>query len=187
PPESSPLDRAHPPCALRPFGDRPVAMVQTRAKAASRVRSSGATDQKPKQTTARRAASRVMRAAAPRPTATGVARPRRAAVATAASAPAPAPAALPPREPARPELTRLSLAEKAARIQAVLDELYPATAIPLDHTDPFTLLVAVVLSAQTTDKKVNQVTPALFAAAPTPEAMASLSVAEIAALIREVG
>jgi endonuclease-3 len=80
-----------------------------------------------------------------------------------------------------------SLAEKAVRIQALLDELYPVPAIPLEHADPFTLLVAVVLSAQTTDKKVNQVTPALFAAAPTPEAMARLTVAEIATFIREVG
>jgi len=79
------------------------------------------------------------------------------------------------------------MAEKAARIQSILDGLYPVPAIPLAHADPFTLLVAVVLSAQTTDKKVNQVTPALFAAAPTPEAMARLSVAEIGAFIREVG
>jgi endonuclease-3 len=90
-----------------------------------------------------------------------------------------------PRPAAAPR--GLALAEKAARIQALLDELYPETPIPLEHADPFTLLVAVVLSAQTTDKKVNQVTPALFAAAPTPEAMAELSVAEIAAFIREVG
>ena len=53
-------------------------------------------------------------------------------------------------------------AEKAERIAATLDELYPTTPIPLDHADPFTLLVAVALSAQTTDKKVNQVTPALL-------------------------
>jgi endonuclease III len=79
------------------------------------------------------------------------------------------------------------LADKATRIQAILAGLYPVPPIPLLHADPFTLLVAVVLSAQTTDKKVNQVTPALFAAACTPEAMASLSVAEIGALIREVG
>jgi endonuclease III len=78
-------------------------------------------------------------------------------------------------------------AQKAARIQVILEELYPTVEIPLAHVDPFTLLVAVVLSAQTTDKKVNQVTPALFAAAPTPEALARLSVAEIAVLIREVG
>jgi endonuclease-3 len=91
-------------------------------------------------------------------------------------------------KPKRPRgTTRVSLADKAARIMALLDELYPETPIPLEHADPFTLLVAVVLSAQTTDKKVNQVTPALFAAAPTPEAMAALSVAEIAHFIREVG
>ena len=77
--------------------------------------------------------------------------------------------------------------EKAERIQGVLDELYPRTEIPLGHRDPFTLLVAVVLSAQTTDKKVNEVTPALFERAGTPEAMAGLAVGEIQGLIREVG
>lgn len=77
--------------------------------------------------------------------------------------------------------------EKAARIGAVLDELYPRVGIPLGHRDPFTLLVAVVLSAQTTDKKVNQVTPALFDRAGTPEAMAALPVEEIREAIREVG
>lgn len=79
------------------------------------------------------------------------------------------------------------LADKAAKIQVILDGLYPVPPIPLLHADPFTLLVAVVLSAQTTDKKVNQVTPALLAAARTPEAMASLSVGEIGTLIRQVG
>jgi endonuclease-3 len=82
---------------------------------------------------------------------------------------------------------RPTRAEKAAQIMAVLDELYPAPPIPLDHTDAFTLLVSVVLSAQTTDKKVNQVTPALFQRAPTPAAMAELPVEEIQAFIREVG
>lgn len=77
--------------------------------------------------------------------------------------------------------------EKAARISAILDELYPAPPVPLDHRDPFTLLVAVALSAQTTDKKVNEVTPALFARAPTPAAMAATPVDEILALIRVVG
>lgn len=77
--------------------------------------------------------------------------------------------------------------EKARRVMGILDELYPEVPIPLDHTDPFTLLVAVVLSAQTTDKKVNQVTPALFAAAPTPEAMAALGRERILSLIRELG
>lgn len=69
----------------------------------------------------------------------------------------------------------------------ILDELYPETPIPLAHRDPFTLLVAVVLSAQTTDKKVNQVTPRLFARAPTPEKMARLAEAEIRDVIREIG
>ncbi|MFO0692175.1 MAG: endonuclease III [Polyangiales bacterium] len=78
-------------------------------------------------------------------------------------------------------------AEKAQRIGEILDRLYPEPPIPLDHVDPFTLLVAVALSAQTTDKKVNQVTPALFARASTPEAMAELPEAEILSLIREVG
>jgi endonuclease-3 len=83
--------------------------------------------------------------------------------------------------------SKASLKEKAAKIQALLDELYPAPPIPLEHADPFTLLVAVVLSAQTTDKKVNQVTPQLFRAAPTPAALAKLSLPEIHAIIREVG
>jgi endonuclease-3 len=78
-------------------------------------------------------------------------------------------------------------AEKARRIRAILDELYPEAAIPLRHEDPFTLLVAVVLSAQCTDAKVNQVTPALFARAPTPRAMARLPVAEIRRLIAPCG
>jgi endonuclease-3 len=69
----------------------------------------------------------------------------------------------------------------------ILDELYPETPIPLEHRDPFSLLVAVVLSAQTTDKKVNQVTPRLFALAPTPAKMAGLSEAEIRDVIREIG
>ncbi len=77
--------------------------------------------------------------------------------------------------------------EKADRIVAILDELHPRPPIPLDHRDPFTLLVAVVLSAQTTDKKVNPVTPALFAAAPTPARLAALGAERILPLIREVG
>ncbi|HEX7180589.1 MAG TPA: endonuclease III [Thermoanaerobaculia bacterium] len=77
--------------------------------------------------------------------------------------------------------------EKAQRILAILDELYPEVDIPLAHRDPFTLLVAVVLSAQTTDKMVNEVTPALFARAATPERMAALSVEEIQLLIRRIG
>lgn len=77
--------------------------------------------------------------------------------------------------------------EKARRIAGILDELFPSVDIPLEHGDPFTLLVAVVLSAQTTDKLVNEVTPALFARAATPAAMAALPVAEIRTLIRRIG
>lgn len=77
--------------------------------------------------------------------------------------------------------------EKAQRIGEILDDLYPQVPIPLDHTDPYTLLVAVALSAQTTDKKVNQITPALFAEAPTPEKMVELGPERILELIREVG
>ena len=77
--------------------------------------------------------------------------------------------------------------EKANRIGVILDDLYPHPEIPLDHTDAYTLLVAVALSAQTTDKKVNQVTPALFAVADTPEKMAALDPDRILTIIREVG
>jgi endonuclease-3 len=77
--------------------------------------------------------------------------------------------------------------ERAARIGALLDELYPETAIPLDHEDPFTLLVAVMLSAQTTDKKVNEVTPALFALANTPAKLAALPVDAIRKRIATLG
>jgi endonuclease-3 len=77
--------------------------------------------------------------------------------------------------------------EKARRIGEILDELYPEPPVPLDHVDPYTMLVAVALSAQTTDKKVNQVTPALFALADTPEKMAALGPDRILEVIREVG
>ena len=77
--------------------------------------------------------------------------------------------------------------EKADRIGEILDELYPKPPIPLDHRDPFTLLVSVMLSAQTTDKKVNEVTPALFAKAPNAKTMAALPGEEILSVIRTVG
>lgn len=78
-------------------------------------------------------------------------------------------------------------AERANKIGEILDELYPAPPIPLDHRDPYTLLVAVMLSAQTTDKKVNEVTPALFDLADTPQAMAEQSVDAILGCIRQLG
>ena len=77
--------------------------------------------------------------------------------------------------------------EKARKIGEKLDELYPKTPIPLVHSDPYTLLVAVMLSAQTTDKKVNEVTPGLFEIADSPEKMAELDVAEIQERIRQIG
>jgi len=78
-------------------------------------------------------------------------------------------------------------AARAAYIDRRLAELYPRTPVPLDHKDPYTLLIAVLLSAQCTDKRVNLVTPALFALADNPAAMARLSVAQIDAIVRPCG
>jgi len=77
--------------------------------------------------------------------------------------------------------------DKASRIVRILDDLYPELPVPLDHRDPFTLLVAVLLSAQCTDVRVNQVTPALFAEAATAESMSRLSAARIESFIRSCG
>ena len=77
--------------------------------------------------------------------------------------------------------------ERVEFIVTRLEELYPETPIPLDHTDAYTLLVAVLLSAQCTDVRVNQVTPALFALASTPEAMVRVPVESIKAIIRPCG
>jgi len=81
----------------------------------------------------------------------------------------------------------LRRSQKAERIGDQLDNLYPEAPIPLSHSDPYTLLVSVMLSAQTTDKKVNEVTPRLFEAADSPEAMAALRVDEIQEIIHDVG
>ncbi|WP_394660387.1 endonuclease III [uncultured Chryseobacterium sp.] len=77
--------------------------------------------------------------------------------------------------------------QRAETVLTELEKLYPQVPVPLDHTDPFTLLVAVALSAQTTDKKVNQVTPELFRVAGTPQRMARLEAFEIKELIKEIG
>ncbi len=77
--------------------------------------------------------------------------------------------------------------EKAERIRIILGELYPDPPIPLDHQDAFTLLISVLLSAQTTDARVNMVTPALFARANTAQAMCELDVQEIHGFIRTCG
>ena len=81
----------------------------------------------------------------------------------------------------------MTRAEKAERIRKILEELYPLPPVPLEHVDPYTLLVAVLLSAQCTDERVNQVTPKLFARADDPFAMAKLSAAQIRAIIRPCG
>ena len=77
--------------------------------------------------------------------------------------------------------------EKAKEIGTILDDLYPETPIPLDHHSSYTLIVAVMLSAQTTDKKVNQVTPELFKYADTPQLMANLELEKIRDIIKEIG
>ena len=77
--------------------------------------------------------------------------------------------------------------QRAARIAEVLNRHYPAPPIPLDHRDAYTLLIAVLLSAQCTDVRVNQVTPALFKLAATPEEMMHVSVEKIRAVIRPCG
>ena len=77
--------------------------------------------------------------------------------------------------------------EKASKILVMLEELYPETPVPLDNDSPFQLLIAVLMSAQTTDKKVNQVTPELFRRGPDAENMSKLPVEDIQSMIREVG
>ena len=77
--------------------------------------------------------------------------------------------------------------EKVSFVINTLKELYPTIPVPLDHKDPYTLLIAVLLSAQSTDKKVNQITPILFAKADNPYDMVKLSVEEIREIIKPVG
>lgn len=76
---------------------------------------------------------------------------------------------------------------KAKAIAAILDALFPETPIPLQHDDPYTLLIAVLLSAQCTDERVNKITPILFARAHTPQDMVQLSVEEIKEIIKPCG
>jgi endonuclease-3 len=77
--------------------------------------------------------------------------------------------------------------EKVAFAIETLESLYPEIPIPLDHTDPYTLLIAVLLSAQSTDVRVNKITPLLFEKASTPAEMIKLSIDEIRSIIRPVG
>lgn len=87
-------------------------------------------------------------------------------------------------------MSELRLTRKADKVEFLmreLDRLYPEIPVPLDHKDPYTLLVAVLLSAQCTDERVNQVTPALFALADNPRDMAAQSVEAIREIIRPCG
>ena len=81
----------------------------------------------------------------------------------------------------------MTKAEKVADIHRILDELYPTVPVPLDHIDPYTLLVAVLLSAQCTDVRVNQVTPHLWALADTPQEMMHHPAEDIRRIIRPCG
>ena len=81
----------------------------------------------------------------------------------------------------------LNKAERIAYIDKRLQTLYPETPVPLDHCDPYTLLIAVLLSAQCADERVNKVTPILFARAASPEDMTALSVEDIRSIIRPCG
>jgi endonuclease-3 len=82
---------------------------------------------------------------------------------------------------------KMTKKEKAAYIINELEILFPETPIPLNHSDPYTLLIAVLLSAQCTDERVNKITPLLFKKGPTPFEMVKLSVEEIKAIIRPCG
>jgi len=81
----------------------------------------------------------------------------------------------------------MTKAERAAHILTRLEKLYPETPIPLDHKDSYTLLVAVLLSAQCTDERVNKITPALFKRADTPQKMSAVPVEEIREIIKPCG
>ena len=81
----------------------------------------------------------------------------------------------------------MKLKERIEYIDKKLNELYPDPPIPLDHSDPYTLLIAVLLSAQCTDARVNRVTPALFALANSPQAMAEQSIDKINSIVRPCG
>ena len=81
----------------------------------------------------------------------------------------------------------MRLKQKVEYITSKLEQLYPNPQIPLDHENNFTFLVAVMLSAQSTDKKVNEITPNLFSKANSPETMIKLSINEIQNIIKEIG
>ena len=94
---------------------------------------------------------------------------------------------LPKTHQSRYFLPIMTKSEKVVFIMDSLQRLYPKPPVPLDHTDPYTLLIAVLLSAQCTDERVNQVTPELFRSADSPEKMVKMDVADIKAIIRPCG
>ncbi len=85
------------------------------------------------------------------------------------------------------KIHKMTKSEKVSFVIKTLDDLYPTVPIPLKHKDPYTLLIAVILSAQSTDKRVNEITPLLFAKADSPYKMIQLLPEEIKAIIRPVG
>ena len=82
---------------------------------------------------------------------------------------------------------KMNKKERVAFVAETLERLYPETPVPLDHTDPYTLLIAVLLSAQCTDERVNKITPHLFERANTPQQMVLLSIEEIREIIKPCG
>lgn len=116
----------------------------------------------------------------------GSGKPAKAAAAAKSAKPGKAAAAAKPGKPAKAE-SHLAMVRRARRINRELAEIYPYAHPELDFRNPFELLVATVLSAQTTDLRVNQTTPALFAAYPTPEDMAAAVPEELEELIRPTG
>ena len=84
-------------------------------------------------------------------------------------------------------MTKISKREKAAHIAEILDDLFPEPGIPLVHKNPYTLLIAVLLSAQCTDERVNKITPKLFKLADNPKEMSQLTIEQIADIIRPCG
>ncbi|GAA2677081.1 endonuclease III [Streptomyces lunalinharesii] len=153
---------------------KPAAKKTTAKKAATKTAATKTTA--PKKATAAKKTATAKRAPAAKKAATS------RTAATKGAAPAQKAAA-----PARKPESRVAMVRRARRINRELAELYPYAHPELDFTNPFELLVATVLSAQTTDLRVNQTTPRLFAACPTPEDMAAIPPEQLEELIRPTG
>lgn len=138
-------------------------------------------------TAAKKAAAKKTAAEKAAPKKAAPARAAKTVKAAKASAPASVPASAPPARPAAKPESRLAMVRRARRINRELAEVFPYAHPELDFRNPFELLVATVLSAQTTDLRVNQTTPALFAQYPTPEDLAAAVPEEVEELIRPTG